>query len=258
MLKVSIITVCYNSQSTIRNTILSVLEQTYDTIEYIIIDGASEDSTVAIINSYENEFNGRMKWISEKDNGIYDAMNKGIYLASGDLIGILNSDDVFFNNMVVEKIVREFDINNYEGVYGDLIYIEKIKMNEKVKRQWKAGEFERGSFVKGWHPPHPTLFLRKDVYKKYGIFNTDYKIAADIDFMFRIFEKGLIKTKYIPEIIIKMQIGGRSNKNLISIIRNNIECYRSLRANGISISPFIIILKPLKKIKQIFNKSLFI
>jgi len=248
-MKVSIVTVVYNSENTIKDAIESVLNQTYKNIEYIIIDGASTDRTVEIIKSYRNKIN---KFVSEPDKGIYDAMNKGIKLATGDIVGILNSDDVYADNNVIETIANTFQKNDYDAIYGDLIYVDKENL-DKVIRYWKSNPFEKGLFQKGWHPAHPTFFVKREIYDRYGLFNLDFKIAADYELMLRFMERYNIGTYYIPEVLVKMRVGGESNRSLKNILKANIECYKAWKVNNLKISLFIVIKKPFLKLLQ-YNK----
>jgi len=244
-LKVSIITSVFNNKNTISDAIESVLNQTYKEIEYIIIDGYSTDGTVEVIKQYESEID---KFITEKDNGIYDGLNKGIKLANGDIIAFLHSDDIYANNTIIEKVVNEF-YNGYEGVYGDLTYVSKN--DGKIIRYWKSGYFELNKLKKGWMPPHPTLFLKKEIYEKYGFFDLSFKIAADYDFMLRVL-KNNPKLSYIPELLYKMRIGGESNKSLKNILLKSKEDYKALKKNkigGIS----TLIYKNIIKIPQFLN-----
>ncbi|GAB6045598.1 glycosyltransferase family 2 protein [Caminibacter profundus] len=245
-MKVSIITVVYNNKDTIKDAIESVLNQTYQNIEYIIIDGNSNDGTIDIIKSYGNKID---KFISEKDNGIYDAMNKGIKLASGDIVGILNSDDFYVDNRVIEKVVEVFKNKNVDSVYGDLVYVDKDNTN-RIVRYWKSRGYQEGLFKKGWHPAHPTFFVKKEIYDQYGLFNLDFKIAADYEIMLRFLEKYKITSSYISEVLVKMRLGGESNRSIKNIIKANIECYKAWRVNNLNINPFIIIKKPFFKLFQ--------
>lgn len=223
-MKISIITVCYNSEKYIRYAIESVLSQSYDNVEYIIVDGASSDSTMSIINEYSGQIT---HIVSEPDSGIYDAMNKGIALASGDVIGILNSDDFYFDERSLEDVVNVFENQSFDACYADLLYVEQ-KNTSKAVRFWKSGEYKKGSFLKGWMPPHPTFFCRKSIYDRYGSFNLDYKIAADVEILFRFLEKVEVKTAYIPKVLIKMRMGGTTNnsfKNLLIQNREILSCF---------------------------------
>lgn len=249
-MKVSIITVCYNSEVTIDETINSVINQTYNNLEYIIIDGNSEDTTVSIINKYKNKID---KIISESDKGIYYAMNKGIKLATGDVIGFLHSDDLYFDSYSVVDVVSYFRDNKFDGVYGDLQYVYKENTN-KVIRLWKSHIFQPKLLKMGWMPPHPTLFLKKNVYKKHGNFDTFYRISADYDFILRILRDKNLKFGYLPKIITKMRVGGASNRSLKNIIQKTTEDYKAVCSNNIG-GWFSIVLKNFSKIKQFLIKN---
>lgn len=247
---ISIITVVLNKKDTIEETIKSVLSQSYKNIEYVIIDGGSTDGTLKIIEKYKEKIS---EFISEKDKGVYDAMNKGIKLASGDIVGLLNADDFYASNGVIEKIVRVFEEKNVECVWGDLVYVD-AKNTDKVIRYWKSSEYQEGKFKKGWMPPHPAFFVRKQVYEKYGNFNLDFPIAADYEIMLRFLEGFRVKSCHIPQVLVKMRVGGQSSKNLLNIIKANIECYRAWKINGLKVNFLRIFLKPLSKITQYFKK----
>lgn len=246
--KISIITIVWNNAKTIKDAIDSVLGQTYENIEYIVVDGASTDGTVEIVKSYGDKIS---KFVSEPDKGLYDAMNKGIKLANGDIIGILNSDDFYTNKYVIEKVVKEFKEKGVDSVYGDLVYID-VSDNNKIIRHWKSNPYKRRLFYKGWHPPHPTFFVKKEIYEKYGLFDLEFKIAADYELMLRFLEKYKISTSYIPEVLVKMRVGGESNRSIKNIIKANVECYKAWKKNGLRINPTTFILKPLSKILQYF------
>lgn len=202
---ISIITATYNSGKTLRDTIESVLSQTYDDIEYIIVDGASEDNTLDIVREYEPRFNGRMKWFSEPDNGLYDAMNKGIDRASGDVVGILNSDDFYADPDVLGAIAD--GCSNVDAVYGDLDFIDEKDLN-KVVRQWRGSQHTPGAFLKGWHPAHPTFYVRKECFDRLGGFDISFDVSADFELMLRFLEKGGLSNRYIPKTFVKMRMGG--------------------------------------------------
>lgn len=250
-MKVSIITATYNSGLTLRDTIRSVLSQSYPNIEYIIIDGESKDNTLDIVSEYKDKIS---KVISEPDKGIYDAMNKGIRMATGDIVGVLNSDDFFASNNVIEKITNAF-INqpDLDGVYTNLYYV-KQNHPEITVRHWKSSEFIKGSFTKGWHPAHPTLYLKKSIYNKYGYFDLDFKLAADFELMLRFFEKYHIKTKYLDITTVRMRLGGATSKNISNIKKGNIECIKAFKKNGIEVSPLYLVYRLLPKLKQFFKK----
>ncbi len=246
-MKISIITVVYNNVNTIRTAIESVLSQTYSNIEYIIVDGGSNDGTVEIINEYYDKIS---LFISEKDDGIYDAMNKGVTKATGDVIGILNSDDLYENNKILELIATQFiDYKELDILYGDLVYVSKNDIS-KVVRRWKSCDYDDTFFERGEVPPHPTLFLKKNIYEIAGSFNLEYKLAADYEFMIRIFKKYTFKSKYISQVFVKMRLGGATNKNLKNIYLGNLEILEAWRNNGL-ILPFLFFPKRfLKRVTQ--------
>jgi glycosyltransferase len=250
-MKVSIITVCLNSAETIEDTIKSILSQDYEEIEYIIVDGGSTDGTLDILKKYRDQIH---KYISESDEGIYDAMNKGLCLATGDIIGFLGADDFYANFNVIQTVVDTFSSYQTDCCYGDIEYIAKNNP-DRVVRSWQSCPFQNGLFEKGWHPPHPTFFVKKYIFDKYGCFDLDYKISADYELMLRFLKKNRIKSCYIPQVLVKMRTGGKSNKNLRQIIRANIECYQAWKKNGLIISPFIMLRKPLSKTAQYFVKQ---
>jgi len=246
-MKISVITVTYNSASTIEETIESVLSQNYSDIEYIIVDGNSTDGTTDIIKRYESRIS---RFISEPDNGLYDALNKGISMATGDVIGIIHSDDVLASPDVLQTIAEAFETYNTDSVYGDLVYVDK---NDPMKliRYWQAGKYNVKKMAKGWMPPHPTFYIRRDIYHRYGSFDTRYRISADYDFMVRMLHVNKISTFYIPLILVKMKIGGESNRSLGNIIRKTREDIRAMKTNGLNAITGIMN-KNLSKIRQLF------
>lgn len=231
-MKVSIITVVLNNAEYIEACIQSVINQDYENIEYIVIDGGSTDGTIEIIKKYEDKIN---VWISEPDDGIYDAMNKGIKLASGDIIGFLNADDVYFADNVLKNVASAMHDPGMDACYSDLIYVDREDLN-KIVRYWRSCQFEPGLFKKGWVPAHPTFFARKSIYDRYDCFDLYYKLAADYELMARFLEHHRIRAIYIPEIFVKMRIGGASNKSLLNIIRQNREIFHACKKNNITIS----------------------
>ena len=246
MLKVSIITACYNSASTIRNTLDSVVNQDYQNVEYIIIDGASSDNTVEIVNSYGNRIS---KISSGTDGGIYPALNKGISMASGDIIALLHSDDFYTHPKVISNMVALIESNGCDAVYADLQYVNYDNTN-RIIRHWKSGNYSDGLFLSGWMPPHPTLFVKKSVYDTYGVFNTSLQSAADYEFMLRVIHKHKIKVAYLPEVIVKMRVGGKSNENLKNRIRANEEDRKAWEINEIKPRWYTLYMKPIRKITQ--------
>ncbi len=223
-MKFTIITVCFNSATTIEDTIKSVASQEGIDVEHIIVDGLSTDGTADIIKRHKSI----SKFVSEKDKGIYDAMNKGLALATGDVIGTLNADDFYANENVLEEVAQVFLDANIEACYGDLLYVSQ-QDTDKIVRYWKSRDYVSGLFKSGWMPAHPTFFVRKSVYDRLGGFNLDYKIAADFELLFRLIEQNKIKTKYIPKVMVKMRLGGTTNKNLSNVITQNKEIITILK-----------------------------
>ncbi len=228
----------------------SVLSQTYADIEYIIIDGGSTDNTVNIIKSYQNRL---AVFISEPDKGIYDGLNKGINLATGDVIGFLHSDDLYENNTVIEKVAQAFIKHEIDSVYGDLTYVNKSDPT-KVIRYWKSGDFTLKKLGCGWMPPHPTFFVKRAIYQQHGQFDTRFKIAADYDLMLRFLGKYKISTDYIPSVLIKMRVGGESNKSLKNVIRKSQEDLQAMKNNNIG-GMVSLIIKNLSKLQQFVSKA---
>jgi glycosyltransferase len=248
-LKVSIITACFNSAETIAATIASVKGQDYINIEHLIIDGNSMDATVDIIK--QNAPNCIIH--SERDNGIYDAMNKGIILSTGDIVGILNSDDFYANSSIISKVVELFEQVNCDAVYGDLVYVDANDTN-RVTRKWISGKFSKQKFLYGWMPPHPTFFVKKEVYLKYGLFNLNVYTAADYELMLRLLFKFNIKVAYLQEILVKMRAGGASNISLKNRFLANKGDRLAWKINNLKPFWFTLFFKPLRKIVQFIYK----
>lgn len=242
---VSIITASYNSALTIRDTLNSIASQDYPHIEHIIIDGLSIDGTLDIVH----DFTHVRKVISEKDKGIYDAMNKGIRESTGDIIGILNSDDFYPNPYIVSRVVGKLEQEKTSSLYGDLVYVSPNDINKRL-RTWIAGEFKAKNFLFGWMPPHPTFFVRREIYEKWGTFNTSLRTAADYELMLRLLYKHRITVSYLPQIIVKMRAGGVSNSSISNRIKANKEDSEAWRLNGMKPHIFTSWLKPLRKISQ--------
>jgi len=248
-MKVSIITATFNSEKSIQRTIDSVAGQDYKNIEHIIIDGGSTDMTISIIQSNSNLIS---TFISEKDKGIYDALNKGIKLATGDIIGFLNSDDVFTNMHVISKVANCFQVKGCDVLYGNLIYQSKDDTNRKTIRYWKSNKFHPDCLKYGWMPPHPTVYCKKEVYNQYGQYDEKFKISADYDYILRIFKEPVIKKTYLPVVMVKMDVGGISNGSAKGIFKKSREDYMAIRQNNAG-GFYTIIFKNLRKIIQ-FNK----
>lgn len=245
-MKISLITVTYNSEKYLANCIESVQSQTYNNIEHIIIDGNSTDKTISIIKKYESKI---AHWVSEPDRGMYDAINKGIALATGDVVGILNSDDMLVSNDVIATIVKTFEKENVDSVYGDLEYVDKVDTN-RVFRVWKGKNYNRNLFKMGWMPGHPTFYIKKSLIEKHGVYENHYYTAADYEFMARYLYKHKISSFYLPKMIVKMRMGGASNKNLNQRIRANRRDYLAMKVNNIPMPLVVSILKPLIKLHQ--------
>lgn len=245
-MKISLITPSYNSAKTIARTIESVIAQNYPDLEYIIIDGASTDNTAEIVKTYQNKIN--IKFVSEKDSGIYDAMNKGLRLATGDIIGILNSDDLFDNNQVLQKVADNFSDVTIEGVYGDVKYFSN-DVNKTV-RYWRAGKYQEGRLNNGWTIPHPALFVRKKVYEECGLFNIDFKIAGDYEFIFRLLKIYKIKVKYIQQALVRMYNGGTSGSSLKQRQEGWQELKKAWTINNFRVPLFFVFRRVLFKLWQ--------
>jgi glycosyltransferase len=215
-MKFSIITPSLNSAKFIRDCIESVKNQSYSDIEHIIVDGGSVDSTLEIVKEYEGSYNLRV--INQKNNGIYDALNKGIENASGEIIAILHSDDLYQNNEVIEKVVEIFKTQKVDSCYGDLYYVKKDDIN-RVVRYWKAGDYKKDKFRHGFMPPHPSFFVKKEVYEKYGLFDISYEISGDYELMVRFLYKNSISCYYIPEVLVKMRRGGLCRLGVLLVLR---------------------------------------
>ena len=251
-MKISIITATFNRGHFIESCVLSILRQDIKDVELIIIDGLSTDSTLEKLRPLVKK-NKNIKFYSETDSGIYDALNKGIDKANGEIIGFLHSDDVFYNSEVLKKIICKFKNHDIDGLYGNLEYVEKIDTN-KVVRFWESCAFNNNLLRKGWAPPHPTLFLKSNIYKKHGKFDLKFKISADYDFMLRIFKDDSLKFEYVPRVITRMRTGGVSNKNIKNIFMKTFEDFKAIRKNKIG-SVGTLLRKNTSKIKQFYKKQ---
>ena len=253
-MKISIVTATYNSGKTVRDTIESVLSQTYMDYEYIIKDGGSKDNTLDICREYEPKFEGRMRIISSKDKGIYDAMNQGFQAATGDVLMLINSDDLFARADAVELAVRAFEGHpEVDGVYADLYYVSQNNINNIV-RVWKTGE--QKPMRRGWLPAHPTFYVKRECYEKYGYFNLNYPLAADFELMLRFVEKHHIKLYYLQEHLVRMRLGGATSKSLKNIYKQDVETIKAFKENGLPGGNITyLIWRYIPKVKQFFRKS---
>jgi glycosyltransferase len=227
--KISVITAVYNRSDTIEDALSSVASQDHDAIEHVVVDGASTDGTAEILEHHRGQI---AVLVSEKDHGIYDALNKGIGVATGEVVGFLHADDLFGHARVLSRIATVFADPAVEAVYGDLVYVAKGDTG-RVIRRWRAGAFSPGKLAWGWMPPHPTFYVRRRVYERLGCFDTRYRIAADYDCMLRFLGRGGIIPAYIPEVLVKMRLGGTSNRSIAGIFRKSREDYRILRRNNV-------------------------
>lgn len=249
-IKISIVTVCFNSQATIEDTIRSVLGQTHPSVEHIIVDGKSSDATMDIVNRYREKLG---KVISEPDLGAYDAMNKGIALASGDVVGILNADDVYATPEALSSVASAFEKPGIEACYADLVYVDRHDMS-KIVRYWQSTEFRPGLFRTGWMPAHPTFFVRRKVYERLGTFDLEFSLQSDFELTMRFLEVHRIQSAYMPRILVKMRTGGMSNNRYMNVVKGNLEAYRACRKHGLDVGPGFILRKIFSRLPQFFAK----
>ena len=248
-MKVSLITVCYNAGPVLAETLDSVLAQSHKDIEMIVVDGASTDGTVDILARYSERLD---HCISEPDKGIYDAMNKGLKLATGDVIGFVNAGDLLMTPEVILQVVAAFEGAPVDAVYGDIIMVDENDITQ-VKRTWRSGGYDRERFRQGWMPPHIATFIRKSVYDTYGHFNTDLRIAADYEILFRFLYKHRIPTTHLPEILVRFRLGGMSNGSVKHVLKANTEVRRSWGLNGFQAPPLLVTRKLWSKVMQFFH-----
>lgn len=237
---ITVVTVSYNSIKTISDTLDAVAIQTHPNIEHLIIDGSSKDGTVEVVRSHANR---QIKLISEPDRGIYHAMNKSLALAKGEVVGFLNSDDIYANNEVLTRIADAFKDPLVDACYGDLVYVNQD--NSRIVRCWNSRPFRKGDFAKGWCPAHPTFYVRKSVVNKLGFFDTSYTLASDVEFMMRYLECGHVYARYIPQVLVRMRLGGATNQSWANVIRQNKQIFSALRKNGIRFSRILFIINKL-------------
>lgn len=249
-MKVSIITVCFNAAEHIDETIRSVVMQDHTDIEHIIIDGGSTDGTQARIERYREVI---AHFSSGKDEGVYDAMNKGLRMATGEVIAFVNAGDMIAHRSCVSEMAAEFAKGDADAIYGDAYMVDPHDIR-KVKRFWKGGTYDRKKFRSGWMPPHLGTYIRKDVYDRFGLFRGDLKVSADYELMFRFMFKHRIRVHYVPKVLVRFRLGGVSNRSLAHIWRANLEVYKAWGLNGEHVSPLIILAKPLRKVAQILRR----
>ncbi|MBN2133902.1 MAG: glycosyltransferase [Sedimentisphaerales bacterium] len=248
-MKISIITVCYNCADTLEDTVESVGCQSHSDVEHIVVDGGSSDGTQDLVAEHDGRIS---KFVSEPDEGIYDAMNKGIRLAEGEFVAFLNADDMYADDRVISDVVAAAEAGDVDAVYGDLLYVRRDDTS-KVVRYWKAGEYLPGAFRFGWVPPHPTFFCRRSVFERFGAFDSAYRLAGDFELMLRFLEKHRVRVGYIPRPLVRMRVGGRAN-TVRGVLRGNREILRAFAANGLKPAPRFFWRKPLVKVGQLLKR----
>ena len=255
-MNVSVITAVYNNATCLSDCLKSLSSQTYPHIEHIIIDGGSTDGTLDVIARLTQDASRltphTSRVISEPDNGIYDALNKGIRLATGDVIGFLHADDIYADETVIERVADVMKQKNCDSCYGDLLYVDKVNTDRTI-RYWKSGEFSPDLLRQGWMPPHPTFFVKRAVYERAGLFDTSFKIAADYELMLRFLAKHKISTRYIPEVLIRMRVGGASNRSIPNILRKSSEDLRAMKMHNMGGLPTLL-RKNLSKLPHSFKR----
>jgi len=249
-MKITVITAVYNAKDTVAEAIESVLAQDYADVELVVIDGASSDGTTELLESYREHID---IFVSEPDHGIYDALNKGIKHATGDVVGFLHADDLFADETVLSKVAAAFASGDVDAVYGDLEYVSK-DAPDKVIRYWQSGDFSRHRLKHGWMPPHPTFYVRRSVYQEHGGFDTSFRIAADYDCMLRFLGLARVRCAYIPSVMVKMRLGGASNRSLANIMQKSREDYIALRRNDVG-GMYTLLAKNIRKLPQFFRSQ---
>lgn len=249
-MKISVVTAVFNRVATLEQAVRSVQAQTHDDVEHVIQDGGSTDGTLELAARMSN---ANTRLVSERDQGIYDAINRGIQRATGDIIGLMHSDDFFANPHVLAKVAAAFADPAVGGVYGDLQYVSAVDPG-RVVRHWRSGEYNSQKLRIGWMPPHPTLYLRRAIFERWGLYDTSMRISADYDAMLRYLVKGHLKLAYIPEVLVKMRTGGESNRSLGRILRKSREDYTAIRRNGVG-GVGTLLFKNLSKISQFIDKD---
>jgi glycosyltransferase involved in cell wall biosynthesis len=248
-LHISVITAVFNRAATLGESLRSVHSQRWPEIEHIVIDGGSTDGSLAILDQHKSRI---AKIVSEPDGGLYDALNKGIRQASGDVIGFMHADDEFATPQALARVAQAFEDPDVGAVYGDLVYVKKNDVS-RVVRYWRAGQYQRTQLTQGWMPPHPTFYVRREVYSRFGGFDTRYRIAADYENMLRILWRGRIKAAYIPEVLVRMRVGGISNMSIFNMLHKSREDYAAMRENGIG-GLQALLLKNVTKLPQFVTR----
>jgi glycosyltransferase involved in cell wall biosynthesis len=249
-MKISIITVCRNAAATLEEAIHSVAGQDYACREHIVVDGGSRDGTLAII---ERNRHSIARFVSEPDDGIYDAMNKGIALATGDVIGFLNADDCYAHAGVLSRIAAQFATPKVEACYADLVYVDQ-KDPRRVVRYWKSRDYVDGLFNNGWMPAHPTFYARREIYTRCGGYDTHYRLQSDFELTLRMLAVYHVRSVYVPETWVRMRTGGATNRSVGNVIRGNLEAYHAARKNGLAVTPLFMVRKVLSRVSQFFSK----
>ncbi len=247
-MKITIITVVLNNGALVKDAIESVLNQTYSNVQYIVIDGGSSDGSLDIIQSYADKIS---VIVSEPDEGIYDAMNKGLALATGDVIAFLNADDFYANSRVIEQVVDLFEDSNIDAVYADLDYVSRTD-KDNVVRKWRSGEFNQKRFKHGWMPPHPTFFAKRSLYHQFGGYKQELNSSADYELMLRFCYVNRVNVAYLPEVLVKMRLGGQSNRSFKNRLLANLQDRKAWEINNIKPTWYTFLMKPLSKVKQYF------
>ena len=255
-MKISIVTATYNSARTLSDTLDSILRQTHHDYEVVIQDGMSTDDTLRIAREYEPRFNGRMCVYSEKDSGLYDAMNRGIAHATGEVVGILNSDDFYADDHVLEWISEAFEQGGIDCTFADLVYVRAADTTQVV-RHWQGSPYTQGAFSRGWHPAHPTFYVKRELLVRYGAFDTSFAVSADFELMLRLIEKHQLRSRYLPHCLVRMREGGESNGTLHNVIRGNRNIMRAFRKNGVPVSCLYPVRRLLPKIAERIKSYLF-
>lgn len=250
-MKISIITVCFNAEAHIDETLRSVVMQDHRDIEHIVVDGGSTDGTMAKVQRYREVI---AHVVSEQDKGVYDAMNKGLRLATGEVVAFVNAGDMIARRDVLTAMAKEFALDNADVIYGDALMVDPEDIT-KVKRFWKGGDYDRENFRKGWMPPHLGTYIRRSAYQRLGLFREDLKVSADYELMFRFLYKHRLRARYVPRVLVRFRLGGVSNRSIAHVWRANLEVFKAWKLNGEQVSPLIVVRKPISKLWQYFKRS---